>query len=143
MSTQTQKKIIYSKDDLKKLNTYILRTIPTSEKYGGLRKFVGDEDRTNLSNIIKRPMIPSYLKEKYGENGTSNQKPTNSLISRGNYRDQRELSRRKLCVQKIETIADKANEEIRNILSKLSNGNKSKLFSEFLKLEISDDCGQT
>src|SRR5437016_2322048 len=128
MNMSIQLKVIYSKDDLKKLNTYVLRTIPSEEKYSSLRQFLNDENRSNLSNIIKRPMVPAYLKDKYGD------KPNNGvMISRGNCRDQRDhhVSRRKLYVQKGETTADKINEELREILTKLSDNNKGKLFADF------------
>src|SRR5690348_12498219 len=107
MAEDHKVKIIYTKDDLKKLNAYGLRAIPQGEKYGGLRKFVCDEGRTNLSNVIKRPVIPSYLKDKYGESGQKSQNNGNGSISRGNYRDQRDVSRRKIFVQKADTEADK------------------------------------
>jgi len=140
MAEDYKTKVVYTKDDLKKLNTYVLRTIPSAEKYIGLRKFVNDEGRTNLSNVIKRPVIPSYLKDKYNQ---SNQKPDNAGISRGNYRDHREMSRRKLFIHKTDNVVDKVNDEIRELLSKLSEGNKTKLLNDFLKYEISDECGQT
>ena len=132
-------KISYTKDNLKKFNVYALRLIPDSIKYTGLRNFLGDESRTNLSNIIKRPMIPSYLKEKYGDQ----QKSSHSTISRGNYRDQRTAQRRKLTTTKADTISDKTNEKIRDILAKLSEGNKAKLFMEFKGCEITDDCAES
>ena len=130
--------ITYNINDLKKLNKYVLRTIPNSDKYLKLNKFVNDEDKTNLSNVIKRPVIPTYLKDKYGDT-----KQNINFISRGNYKDQREMTRRKLYSNQNNTIADKINEEIRGILSKLSETNKAKLFNDFKKLDIIDDCGQT
>ena len=138
IQTQTQTQIVYTKEDLKRLNKYALRAIPSAEKYIGLRRFITDENRTNLSNVIKRPVIPSYLKDKYGD---SHQKSSANFISRGNYKDTRE-SRRKICVSKATTVADKINEEIREILSKISEQNKKKLLQDFLKCEIVDECGQ-
>ena len=137
MSIQTL--IIYTKEDLKKLNKYTLRTLPQNDKYINLSKFISDENRHNLSNVIKRPLIPSYLKDKYGE---SNQKTSNNLIARGNYKDPRD-SRRKICVNKAITPVDKVNEEVREILSKLSDQNKNKLLQDFQKCNIGDECGQT
>lgn len=129
--------ITYNIYDLKKYNKYALRTIPNSEKYLKLNQFVNDEDKTNLSNVIKRPVIPSYLKEKY-----SDTKQNTNFIARGNYKDQREMTRKKLYSNKNNTTADKINEEVRTILSKLSEANKVKLFNDFNKLEIINECGQ-
>lgn len=127
-------KVTYTKDYLRQLNTFVLRTIPDAEKYANLRGFLNDETRTNLSSIIKRPTIPTYIKTKYADNPEQPVK-----ISRGTAR---EASRRKLYVSKSNTIADKVNEQIREILTKLSDTNKAKLFSDFSKYEIHDDCGQ-
>ncbi len=130
-------KMVYTKDDLKKFNTFILRTIPTEPRYDNLRKFVNDEIRSNLSNVIKRPVIPAYLQEKCAEG----QKQQNNNICRATHKEQ--PARRKLVVLKDDTIADKINIKIRSLLSKLSEGNKVKLFSDFMKYDIIDECGQT
>jgi hypothetical protein len=134
---------VYTKADLRKLNVYALRVLPslvsseTVDRYAGLRRFINDEVRSNLSNIIKRPIVPEYLKEKY----VGPHRNTSSIISRGNYHDQRGSARRKLYTAKNETEVEQTNEKIRDILSKLSEGNKSKLLAEFSKIEIADECG--
>ncbi len=137
-------KIIYTKDQLKKLNVYALRQIPQTgpgvEKYKHLNKFVRAESRVNLSNIISRPVIPSYLKDKYGD---STYKPSSKpFISRGNYREKREQTRRKLVVKSSDTDADKVNNAVRNLLPKLSESNKDKLFEKFRNFEITDECSE-
>lgn len=130
--------ITYTKDEIVKLNVYNLRKIPDGEKYDSLRKFVSDEQSVNLSNVVKQPVIPTYLKQRYGDITLG----TNA-ITRGNFHDQAEATRRKIYVKKNETLADQINEDIRDLLSKLSDGNKGKLFDEFMKKDIPDECGQT
>jgi len=130
--------ITYTKVEIMRLNVYNLRKIPDDVKYNSLRKFVSDERSVNLSNVVKQPSIPTYLRNRYGDIHLG----TNA-ITRGNFRDQPEMSRRKIYVQKNETQADQINEEIRDLLSKLSDGNKDKLLGEFMKKNIPDECGQT
>ena len=130
--------IKYTKDDMMRFNVYQLRNIPNDERYTILRKFVMNEKKVNLSSVVKQPVIPAYLKNRYGDISLGN-----NIITRGTPHDQPEVSRRKLYVQKIETNADKINEEIRDLLSKLSDNNKEKLFNIFMKKEIPDECGQT
>lgn len=130
--------IKYTKDDMMGFNVYQLRNIPNDERYTILRKFVLNEKNVNLSNVVKQPMIPTYLKNRYGDISSQT-----NIITRGTAHDQPEVSRRKLYVQKSETTADQINEEIRDLLSKLSDGNKEKLFDVFMKKEIPDECGQT
>lgn len=136
MSERTET-TIYTRDELCQLNVYNLRKIPMGEQYTQLRNFVSDEMGVNLSTVIKQPVIPTYLKNRYGDMKVG----TNTAITRGNFRDP--IARRKLYTQKNETTADKINEEIRDLLSKLSEGNKDKLFGEFMKKNIPDECGQT
>jgi hypothetical protein len=128
----------YTKDEIMRLNVYNLRKIPDSEKYSVLRKFVLDERSINLSNVVKQPMIPTYLRNRYGDLTMGAH-----TITKGNFRDQPEPTRRKLYVHKNETVADQINEEIRDLLSKLSTGNKDKLLENFMKKNIPDECGQT
>lgn len=129
--------IRYTRDELIKLNVYGLRKIPDGDRYSALRKFVSDEESVNLSSVVKRPTIPAYLKNRYGDINMGT-----NVITKGNYHEQREVTRRKLYVQKNESIADSINEEIRDLLSKISDGNKEKLLSEFSKKNIPDECGQ-
>jgi hypothetical protein len=140
------KVVTITKEDLRKLNTLSLRRIPTGSRYAKLRSFVGDECRTNLSNVIRRPVVPSYLTDRYGSEGRSHRghhshktkAGSDSQISRG-------ATRRKLVGQKTSTesnpLVDQINDKIRDILSKLSENNKSKLFGDFRKCEIPDECG--
>jgi len=130
--------IKYTKDEIMKLNVYNLREIPDGVKYNVLRKFASNERTINLSNVVKQPIIPNYLRNRYGDVHLS----ANNIM-RGNFHDQPEPSRRKIYVQKNETQADQINEEIRDLLSKLSDGNRDKLLGEFVKKTIPDECGQT
>lgn len=125
--------IKYSRDELMSLNVYGLRQIPTDSRYDILRKFVGNGRNVKLYDIIKNPIVPTYLKNRYSDlkMGNTTGKTTN------------QLTRRKLYTQKTETVSDKINEKIRDLLSKLSEGNKEKLFNEFVNLDIPDECGQT
>ena len=134
-----KKTITYSINDMKKLNKYVLRTIPNSEKYSKFLSFINDDNKKNLSKVIKKPVVPPYLKNRYADIKQNN----NSNIFRGNNKDQREMTRKKLYLIKDETPEDKVNESVRSILTKLSETNKTKLFADFQKLEITDECGQT
>lgn len=135
--------ITYTKDELLKFNVYSMRKIPEGDRYHSLRQFVSDEKSVNLSNVVKQPMIPTYLKNRYGDiQMGSGGSGGGSSIKRGNFHDQHEASRRKLYTQKSETIADHINEEVRDLLSKLSDGNKDKLLNDFMKKDIPDECGQ-
>lgn len=125
--------IMYTKDELMKLNVYTLRKIPNEEKYMKICKFVSDEKNVNLSNVVKQSIVPTYLKNRYGD----------TTLVRGNFQDKQEISRRKIYVSNNVTNADKINEEIRDLLSKLSEGNKDKLLGELVKKDIPDECGQT
>lgn len=139
MSTKTasKAKIVYTADTLKKLNVFMLRTIPGDDKYGKLRSFVAHFQQSNLTTVIRRPIAPLYLKERYGD-----QPQHSGHITRGGGpREHKEPSRRKLNNRKLDTIEDKTNDEIRNILSKISGENKNKLFNEFKKCNIIDECG--
>jgi hypothetical protein len=124
--------IRYSRDELIKCNVYSLKKIPDGDRYALLRKFVTDEKNVNLSDVVKQPAIPAYLKARYG---------TTSVITKGNFREQN--GRHKLYTAKIETVADQINEEIRDLLSKMSDSNKDKLLTIFMQKEIPDECGQT
>lgn len=131
--------VTYTRDQISKCNIYGLRRIPDDDdKYHTLRKFVSEMNKTNLSNVVRKPQIPAYLKDRYGDF-----KSTSHVITRGNYGDQREVVRRKLYTPQNQTIADQINEEIRDLLSKLSESNKDKLLTELSKKEIPDECGQT
>lgn len=131
-------KIKYTRDEIMRLNVYNLRRIPDGGQYDSLRKFVSDEQSINLSSVVKQPVIPNYLRHRYGDINLGA-----NTISRGNFREQPEPTRRKIYVQKNGTPADQINEEIRDLLSKLSDNNKGKLLGDFMKKHIPDECGQT
>jgi len=131
---------MYTKDELMALNVYNLRHIPQDQSYETLRLFVSDERTINLSKVVRQTVVPTYLKNRYGDITTS----SHTITRGGNHQDpNKDISRRKLYVSKNETAADKINEEIREILSKISDGNKNKLMNEFMKKNIPDECGQT
>ncbi len=143
-------KFIITRDDLKKLNTYSLRQLPSDPRYNKLRSFVGDESRTNLSNVIRRPVVPGYLSERYGSEGRSHRAGGNHQSkNKSDPQISRGPSRRKIVGQKAESngngdsnpLVDQINDKIRDILSKLSENNKSKLFGDLRKCEIPDECG--
>ena len=99
----------------------------------------------DLANVVKQVSIPNYLKQRYADITD----PAD-LISRGQYHDAStsrgtvsgNTTRRKLYIQKSQSPIDLTNEKIRDLLSKLSTGNKEKLFNDFRKMDISDECGQ-
>jgi hypothetical protein len=136
---------MYTKDELMALNVYSLRHIPQDQSYETLRRFVSDERTVNLSKVVRQTVIPTYLKNRYGDITPSSHTITRGSSSSGcSHQDpNKDISRRKLYVSKNETAADKTNEEIREILSKISDGNKNKLMNEFMKKNIPDECGQT
>ena len=114
---------------------------PEGDKYQVLRVFL-ERDKVNsknLSNVVKPQVIPTYLKLRYGDLIIS---PNSSKMARGSGASSPERTRQKLHTQKIETPADLITEEVRDLLSKLSESNKDKIFEEFMKKEIPDQCGQ-
>jgi hypothetical protein len=129
----------YTKDDLDRLNHSGLKNIPEGVRYDALRRFVAHEKQVNLSNVVKQPVIPTYLKNRYGD----------SMITRGSNGSNgpngpnKDAPRHKLCDEKNDTTADRINNEIRDLLTKISDSNKTKIFEEFMKKEIPSDCGQT
>lgn len=131
-------KTVYSVDLLKKLNVFVLRTIPGGPKYASLNKFLKAEHRNNLSMIVSRPKVPQYLQDKYG-NSTYERKPRERVIRRGkrNYRKER-LSRHR---NNPDSGPESVNCEIRQILSRLSASNKEKLFKKFTDCKITNECG--
>jgi hypothetical protein len=121
-------KHLYMCDDIKLLNTYKLRTIPLGEQYDSLRNFVNKK-------CDKKQLIPTYLTEKYGD-------ISNQLITRGKGVDKNAV-RRKVASVNTDTATDKTNEDIRELLSKLCESNRVKLLDDFMKYDISDECGKT
>lgn len=138
--TQNKNKITYSKDTIKLYNTYALRTIPAPlqgvvDRYKNLRQVVDQSLNSNLSTVIRRPLVPAYLKEKYGEGQF-----VKGAISRGTFKDPRNSTRRKIFTEKNENKEDLACNKVRDILSKLSQATKTQLFKEFMSIDITDDC---
>lgn len=141
MSTKNapKAKIVYTADALKSLNVFMLRKIPSEEKYGRLRAFVLNYHQSNLTTVIRRPVAPLYLKERYGDA----QHHTTGHITRGGPpRETKENARRKLHTRKLDTAEDKTNDVVRNILAKISGENKNKLLADFNKCNITDACGE-
>jgi len=142
----------YTKEFIISINSYDLRSIPNAEKYKTLLSFVSKEKNMNLSSLVSKPMIPSYLKKRYGDVSIGANmfvRNSSNIISFNssnppNIRNniQHLEQRRQIYTHKGETTCDKINEEIRDLLSKLSEGNKDKLFQDFMKKEIPDECGQ-
>ncbi|MEO0236628.1 MAG: hypothetical protein ABIN35_00145 [candidate division WOR-3 bacterium] len=134
MSKKNQK-ITYTRDEINHINSYQLKTIPLDDVYTTLRHFINTKVTSSGSVSTKQIIVPSYLKNKYGEI-----KPT---ITRGQYINQEKLiNRRKLYTQKNETNADRINEEIRDLLTKISINNKDKMIQEFMSKTIPDECGE-
>ncbi len=144
MSTHTNTTITFNRDDLKKLNVFQLRQIPSDIRYDKLKKFTQSDNRINLNSIIKRPVIPAYLISKYGNNERPRQKSSGHNHN-NNHQTETKTTRRKIQTQKVNSSVSpeiqQLNDKIRDILSKLSESNKLKLFAEFQKLEIVDECG--
>lgn len=130
-------KVFYSKDEFKQFNHYSLKIIPSSEQYDALRKFISIEKGTNLSTMIDTNIVPTYLKNRYGD--IRNQQLVSKLPDTGELK----MTRRKIYVSQGDNNIDKINEEIRDILSKLSDSNKKKLFGEFMNKQIPEECGNT
>lgn len=126
--------IKYEVNYIKQLNKDTLKKIPTTTQYENLKKFCSSPENNNLSNIIKRPVIPPYLKNKFATN--------NHFIPKSNLNIRRnnQATRKKLYDDVDFNFVDKINGQIRNILSKLSEGNKAKLLDEFSKCDITDEC---
>lgn len=124
--------LVYTRDVLTQLNTHNLKIIPHGEKYAVLRKFTSDCKSVNLSSVVRNQVIPTYLKNKYGD--------MNPLL-RGNPKPEK----RKLLVPVKQTSSpsDIINEKIRDVLSKLSENNKDTLIMEILKLDIPNECGNS
>lgn len=132
-------KITYSKETIKSFNCYALRTIPapsqSHDRYEKLRQLVNQSLQSNLSSVIKRPLIPAYLKDKYGE-----EQFIKNSISRGTFKDQRNLTRKRIFTEKTDSKIDLVCNKVRDILSKLSQATKPQLFKEFMNIDITDDC---
>ena len=128
-------KVFYNRDEFKQFNHYSLKTIPSSEQYDALRKFICIEKGTNLSAMIDTSIIPTYLKNRYGD--IRNQQLAPKAPDTGELK----MTRRKIYVSQGDNNVDKINEEIRDILSKLSDSNKRKLFEEFMSKQIPEECG--
>lgn len=130
--------VVYKTNELINMNVRSLMMIPIDHKYDVLRKFIADSNSTNLSSVVRQSNIPIYLKNRYGELT----KPSHRT-DRQDRTDQHDLPvRRKLCTRVVESDADKINEEIRDLLSKLSDNNKQQIFEELNKKEMPDACGQ-
>ena len=81
-------------------------------------------------------VVPEYLKKRYGDvkvprGGHSEPTPSTNPTS----------TRKKLHVVKIDTVADRINEEFRDLLSKISEQNRTQLMADLVKMEIPDECG--
>lgn len=131
----------YTRDFVKSLNTYDLRKIPAGSKYDVLRDNGVSGEYKTPSTAVKHPVIPTYLKQKYGENQHTYQRG----LVKGTQSDYKAPGRRRLC-DPVEDSSDprlaKINADLRDILSKLSLTNRDKLLGEFANIQIPEECAE-
>src|SRR5258706_14835469 len=130
------KKIIFTSDQLKKMNTPDLKNIPNIERYQKLINFLNQYNKKEDEVILRHTSyVPTKQKHSFHHHETPQ-------IFRGLSKTQ-SRPRQQLISQKTDTDADRINNEIRDLLSKISEENKNDFLKKFNQLDIINECGQT
>jgi hypothetical protein len=114
-------RIIYTPQQLRGFNNFSLRQIPSRSNFDVLNCFLSQGTSSNLSQMVNKLTIPQYLIDKYGE----------SFKMPDVHQHQ---TRRQLCPT-VHDHNDKS-EMVRELLSKLSRGNKTKILDQLNQLGL-------